>query len=82
MLIKFLVRSRDIGIFRHMNSLQIHKCLFSIMGSHIFKIKLCFYKSNIEETFYNWGIYSSILHGQDTTMHKKYLMSQFLSMKA
>ena len=62
---------------------QIHKYSFSIMGPNIFKINSsCFYKSKIEETFYNYGIYSSILHGQDTTMYKKYLLSQFLSMKA
>ena len=32
---------RDIGICRHMNLVQTHKCSFLIMGLHIFQIKLC-----------------------------------------
>ena len=33
--------TRDIGICRHMNLVQTHKCSFSVMGPHIFKVMLC-----------------------------------------
>ena len=32
----FGTRGRDIGICRHMNLVQTHKCSFSIMGPHIY----------------------------------------------
>ena len=40
-----VVCTRDMGICRHMNLVHTHKCSTSIMGPHIFEIKLCYVNS-------------------------------------